>query len=274
MKKLMTIDLDGTLLNSKKEVSLYTRRVIQEAIAAEHCICLCSGRPYSSMIQLVDELDMNISGAYTICYNGGMIFENSTKEPIYQAYLNMESFYQVWDLATEAGLYPQSYSLDSVVVDQDNADVRDYAQRIKIKALVVDNIRTFKELTPHKIVIIDSKQPERLHHFREKYQDTIRKDTYGIFTEKTLLEYIPADVSKGNALIRLADILGVDMKNTYAIGDAENDLSMIETATTGIAMANGIDLIKEKAQVILEKTNDEDGVAFAIEKYILEKDTK
>ncbi|GAB2492862.1 hypothetical protein GCM10008929_16590 [Alkalibacterium psychrotolerans] len=83
-----------------------------------------------------------------------------------------------------------------------------------------------------------------------------------------LLEILPKSVDKGKGLIQLGELLDIGLDEMMAIGDQENDLAMVQTAGTGVAMANATDTVKEAAQVIT-KSNDEHGVAYAIEQYVL-----
>jgi len=83
-----------------------------------------------------------------------------------------------------------------------------------------------------------------------------------------LLEVLPKTVDKGKGLILLSELLDISLDEMMAIGDQENDLAMVQTAGTGVAMANATDIVKDAAQIVT-KSNDEHGVAYAIEEYVL-----
>ena len=88
------------------------------------------------------------------------------------------------------------------------------------------------------------------------------------FSNEHYLEHVPEGISKGNAILKLCDLLNVPLSHTYAAGDAENDLTMLQTAATGIAMANGTPIIKEAADYIIKQNHNQGGIAEIIEKFI------
>lgn len=98
-------------------------------------------------------------------------------------------------------------------------------------------------------------------------------DRFEIFKSRDiLLEWSPKGVHKANGLMKLIEYLGIDRSEVMACGDEGNDLSMVEWAGLGVAMANATDELKSVAKVILPKSNDEDGIAWAVEKYVLNED--
>ena len=122
---------------------------------------------------------------------------------------------------------------------------------------------------PIKLIVMSMKGREVLEEFRDGLAGWSEGRMSSIFSHPTLLEYSLPEISKGNAIHQLAALCGVEVSDTIACGDEENDLSMIEQAGVGVAMKNATDIVKRAADYVTLHTNDEDGISEVIEKFIL-----
>ncbi|MBO5622403.1 MAG: HAD-IIB family hydrolase, partial [Butyrivibrio sp.] len=126
--------------------------------------------------------------------------------------------------------------------------------------ITTDVLKDVKE-PPSKMICIELHDHEKQERFKCALQDMVGDKLTLLYSNPYYLEIFPSEAGKGSAVKRLAEILSVDIKDTYAAGDEQNDISMIKAAGCGIAMVNGTDLVKKSADVITTYDNDHDGLA-------------
>ncbi|AEF86953.1 hydrolase [Treponema primitia ZAS-2] len=269
--RMLAIDLDDTLLRSDLTISFRTRNAIRKAEAAGCVVVLASGRIPSAMEQFARLLGLNKRPGYLISNNGAMIQESHTGKVIYEVRINPKIALTAYDLAAAEGFPVQIYEDDIMYISRPN-EFADYDQKITgLRQVVVENFRAmvgngcYKLLIPGDPLIL-----KPLEHILKTY---IGAEST-IFTSKPyFLEILPANTDKGSALAKVAEAAGISQQAVLAIGDSMNDEAMIRWAGVGVAMANGDDRIKDIAAIITDKSNDDDGVADLIERYILGKET-
>lgn len=272
--KLVAIDLDGTLLDSKQLLSKENKAAIKEAKAAGVQIVLCTGRPLRSMKHLLEEADLLDEEDIVITYNGGLIQKAKTGAIINEITLNREECLDIYQLGQQLNLpvnfidldyvyepeYPKGaesiYMNASREVPKENAlkfidiDIDNLPNPFKINKFVMS--RPTEEL--------DAMIPEIPASYHEKYN--IYK------SQPFILEVLPDHVDKGYSMRIIGDMLGLEKEQIMGIGDQENDLSLVTNAGIGVAMENAIDQVKQAADYIT-KSNDNNGVAHAIRKFVL-----
>lgn len=270
--KLVAIDMDGTLLNSHDNVSEKTRLVLNKAIDRGISIVLSTGRIYKSASYFGHFIGLK---SPIIACNGAVISSYNGEELIYESPINNNVLKDVVKLAERNNMYYHFYDSDTFYFNKSQSDFKKYynfyenkfvKQGIKLKSFtepwdIVDSSTS----SFHKLVFIED-DSEKLMYLRQKLEEI-----EGISVSKSWhnnLEVMNEGVSKGNALKILAEILKINTSQIVAIGDNENDISMFKVAGLAVAMENGDKAIKEYAHVITD-TNDNDGVARAIEKYVL-----
>jgi len=267
--KLVAIDMDGTLLNSEGKISNRTRQAINEASNKGVYIVLATGRILKSALNYSSKLNLNkpiisSNGALIIDENKRVIYEkpmdlNTVKE-IVRIGLEEEIYYHFYD---EENFYANVY-IEDIIKFYNNDDV-DKENQIRVNIfkdiddLILDNINVYKFL------FIDN-DISRLNSL--KYRLNGIKGVSISSSWSNNLEVMDQGVSKGNSLKFLCEKLNISAEEVIAIGDNENDISMIEFAGLGVAMENGVEKVKSAADLVTS-SNDEDGVAKVIEKYIL-----
>jgi Cof subfamily protein (haloacid dehalogenase superfamily) len=267
--RLLAIDLDDTLLRSDLTISYQTRNAIKKAEAAGVIVVLASGRIPAAMNQFAGLLGMHKKPGYLICNNGTLIQESHTGKIIYEIRMDAKTALTAFDLADAEGFPVQIYEDDIMYVSRHN-EYTGYDQKLTgLRQVVVEHFRAMVGGGCHKLLIPGD--PQLLVPL-ESILRTYLDDSVTIFTSKPyFLEILPHNVNKGTALEKVAGILGIDQKNVMAIGDSMNDEAMLQWAGMGIAMANSDERIKNIADLITSRDNDDDGVAEVIEKYILAK---
>lgn len=266
--KLVAIDLDGTLLNSNHEVSQENKAAIRKAKEQGVKIVLVTGRPLKAMLHILEDCHLTEPGDIALTYNGGLVQWTDTGESIRQITFQKEDVLDIYQLSQELGLPCNFIDLDVVYAPPYPKDKPSQYPTV-MHALPFEPIdmRHLPEAFPiNKIVYcwhqeeLDEKIKEIPDIYRERYNL--------IKSRPQLLEFMPKSIDKGKGLDLLSEILDIDVADMMAIGDQENDLAMVQRAGTGVAMENAIDLVKDAAQIIT-KTNDQHGVGYAIEKYVL-----
>ena len=268
MIKLVAIDLDGTLLNSQKEISLRNKQALMAAKQAGVKVVICTGRPLAAIGPYLEELGLQEEGDYSITFNGGLVQKNDTGAIIEKTLMPLEAIHELYQLATTLNM-PFDVLSDEVVMKLPSAPNYPSIYSSLNKLLTFESYK-LEELTPNRIynkvvVAIDEAYlNERIKEIPASFYERFEI----IKTRNNLLEFMPKGITKAYGISLLAKDLGIRAEEIMTLGDEENDLPMIEYAGLGVAMANAIPLVKEAADVVTD-TNDQDGVAKAVEKYIL-----
>lgn len=263
--KLIAIDMDGTLLNSKKEISNRTYDAIQKAKDKGIHIVLATGRLLKSA-QFVAE-NLKLSNHILAC-NGAIIIDD--KKVIYSRPMDLNEVEKVMALGKKFSAYYHFYDESCLYSNTYNKEIVDYYssrdQKINIKIFKNDSeILNNKDLNIYKFLFIDN-DLQKLANLREELTQVNKISLTKSWSNN--LEVMDTEASKGLGLKFLCNELNISPEHVIAIGDNENDLSMISFAGLGVSMGNGEEIVKKQSDYITS-TNDEDGVAKVIEKFIL-----
>ncbi|GHV76160.1 haloacid dehalogenase [Spirochaetia bacterium] len=268
--QMLAIDLDDTLLRSDLTISFRTRNAIRKAEAQGCVIVLASGRIPAAMEHFSRLLGLHKRPGYLICNNGTMIQESHTGKLIYEAKIPPKTALIAYDLASAEGFPVQLYEDDIMYISRPN-EFADYDQKLTgLRQVVVENFRAMVGHGCYKLLIPGD--PMILRPLENILKTYIGGEST-IFTSKPyFLEILPYGVDKGTGLAKVAEVLGIPRNAVLAIGDSMNDEAMIRWAGIGVAMANGDERIKDIAAMVTDKSNNDDGVADLIERYILGKE--
>lgn len=266
--KLLVLDLDGTLTNSKKEITRHTKETLIKAQEAGLKVVLASGRPTYGVAPLANELELQKYEGYILAYNGGEIIDWKTRELMYERQLDSDLLPYLYRCAKENDFAIVTYENEYVLTEKpDDEYVLKEALLNVMKIKKVDN---FLEAVKHpitKCLIVG--EPSRLALLEKEMYEKL-KDRMGVFrSEPYFLELVPKGIDKAQSLSVLLEEIGMTKNEMIAIGDGFNDLSMIQYAGLGIAMENAQDVVKQAADFIT-LSNEEDGVAYAVEKFYLD----
>jgi len=268
--KLLFLDLDGTLLNDEKEISDGDMDAINRMLALGHKVIINSGRPLFSIMVLAKKFGFIRDGFYLSAFNGGLIYDPVTKERLKFDVLDEAVVRHMFDKAYEMGLHAHTYIDDHVVSERDTKELEFYTERIHMPPMIVDDFSSVTKGFPPKVIVISLEGKEYLEKYRDAMEDYAEEQgLYCTFSDVRLLEYANSLANKGEAIRFMCGYMGVDISDTVAAGDEENDLPMIEAAGVGVCMKNGVASLKDKADYITEHTNNECGICEIIEKFIL-----
>ena len=272
-KRILFLDLDGTLLNDEKQITPGNRAALEGALERGHDMVITTGRPLKSAMDQAHTLGMDRPGCYLIAYNGAVIYDWAQNKQIFTRSLSFDAVHRVFDKANAMGLHIQTYDTWDVLVEQrcDDAAVRRYCGLIRMDFRVIADVR--KDLTeePVKCLIIDYDRQTDLLKIQDWITENMTEEVDCFFSCDQYLEVVPKGMSKGEAVKMLCADLGVEIENAVAAGDAANDLSMIEAAGIGVAMANGTSQVKAVAQYVTAHDNNHDGIAEVVERFFSER---
>lgn len=270
MIKLIAIDLDGTLLDNKKQVTKRNKAALIQAKHQGVKIVICTGRPLRAIRPYLEELELNDPGDYSITFNGGLVQKNDTGEILEKATLQLSDLDKLIQLAKELDIPLDVVSEEIVLV----------LPTSKSYQSIYGSLNPLLDCRPFQINGLDDRRlynkavvayhQEILDQKIAQIPQTIKEQYEVIKTRNNLLEFMPKGITKAYGISLLARDLGISKEEVMAIGDEENDLSMIQYAGLGVAMDNAIPNVKQAADIVTD-SNLADGVAAAIEKYVLER---
>lgn len=272
LKKILFTDLDGTLLNDDSVVKGRMKEALDDLVKAGHTLVLSSGRPLKSILEVKRLAGIDYKGVYIIANNGSLVYDCDTEKVIHKMTIPMEYVTKVWDLCYGRGIHVQTYLGDDIVCKAHNEEIDVYTSKVHMNCLYCEEASDIMTEEPCKMLVIKLDDHEAL----VEIQDLIRRDMgdmlQTVFSESRYLEVFHKNAGKGNALKWMCEYLQIPVEHSYSAGDAENDMTMIEAAGTGIAMANGDPHLKEVADIVTEKSNHEYGLADVIYDVILTKE--
>ena len=292
MYKLVAIDLDGTLLNSYGEISQRNKEAIKKAMEQGTEVIIASGRPISSARSYANEVGAN---NYAICGNGSVLYDMKNDKILYDKFIDRQKALQIikicednrifFNIYTESLTISKSMNYNISFYNNENKKVPD-DKKTSIK--IIDNIYKYVEENPDiqilKVTVCDESKiifdsiirklrevknvdVLDLQHMARKY---IKCGTEEMKVEYYYTEITSKGVDKWGAIEKLAEGLQIDQSEIVAIGDNMNDKEMIENAGLGIIMQNSAPYMKDFADVVVSDNNN-DGVAEALEKYVIMK---
>lgn len=265
--RMLAVDLDGTLTTSDKTISPRTRRAVWDAIDAGTHIVLASGRPLVGVAPVADDLELDQRGGFVMCCNGGRIIDWKTKTVWENLVLPRFAVDISCALARETGLSAICY--DEEQAYSENPDDRYVEQERYNNSSVmnkVDDLAAAITWEPNKMMVVGA--PEKLEPAFQQLTDLLSGRATVIRSEPYFIEVVPEGVGKDIGLMKLGGLLNVPRSSTIAVGDGFNDMAMLDYAGLAIAVGNAYDEVKEHADWIAP-SNDDDGVAAVIRKYVV-----
>lgn len=268
MIKLIAADLDDTLLDHDGKLTEENKKAIAEAAEKGIIFTIATGRMFQSTAPFGRELGLG-NDLPLICYNGAMI-RRLSGGTLYEQALPAEVGSAIAEYGQTRGWTVNAYFDDELYVSELNQDVKDYAERLRVGVTEVDDLVEFiqdgsKQLS--KLLIIS--EPEQTLARIEELRPLVGEDVLLLRSRPRYIEITNANAHKGNALMWLAKSLGIGAHEVMAIGDSNNDISMIQTAGVGVAVGNAPREVQEAADHVVASNNDH-GVAHAIRAYAIE----
>lgn len=264
--KLLVLDLDGTLTNSKKEISERTKTALIKAQQNGVKIVLASGRPTYGIVPLAEELELAKYGGYILAFNGGTIINWQTKEIIHQSVLSAQKLPILHEIARKNKVEIISYENENIISENpENEYIQYEASLNKMPIKKVNSLIDALQIPVPKCLMVGN--PEIIVKLEQEMKEQFNYEMNIYRSEPFFLELNPLNIDKAKSLQILLDYTGYSREEMLACGDGFNDLSMIEFAGFGVAMANAQEAVKQASDYIT-LSNDEDGVAHVVELFL------
>ncbi len=273
MYKLLATDLDGTLFSSDGGISECNRRAIREASERGVHVVLCSGRaPYEGVSMLGESLGLNRPGNYYICCSGALIVEADTLRAVAGNFLPKETAAELVRIGE--GFFSEMGKASIRMHTTRRVYVRNTEMwdsrfskshtRFSFTPLPADLREAEGEITKLLFLSLEDGYAMR---FYDRMEAVLPAGALGYRMPPHLAEYVAATANKGRAVAQLAGILGIPEAATVCVGDGWNDISMLSAGGLGVAVKNAPEEVARHADLILDKTNDEDAIAAVLERY-------
>ncbi len=268
MIKLFAIDMDGTLLNSKKELLEETKQYFKEfhTKGTDTLLVLCTGRPETGIRPYLKDLGYLEENHYIISQNGANIYESQTGKRLMDAFLDSNAIQKWIEFGKKHGVSVMGAGVDYYYAfDEEPTEWMEFD--VKIVNGSIKRITKEESLSTdfYKLLLLGDE--EQLDGFETIIPKEWRDEFYVVRSQKYLVEVLKKGVNKAFGLEKLAAELNIDPCEIAAIGDAANDIEMLEYAGLAIAMGNASRDVKAIANIVTD-TNENNGVIKVIDKLI------
>ena len=266
--KLLVLDVDDTLLNNEHKITTRTKTAVIKAQQLGVRVVLASGRPTFGVVPLAKQLELDKNGGFILTYNGSQLMNMQTNELLFEKRINPALLPYLERKAVKNNFPMFTYHQDTIITnDPDNQWIQREAKLNRMKLAGVSKLAGSVDFNPCECVLV-SDDEDALVALETLWKKRLA-GTLDLFRSETyFLEIVPQYIDKANTLSILLEKLKIKPEDVIAIGNGISDVTMIQLAGLGIAMGNAKDSVKACADYVTS-SNDKDGVALAVEKYIL-----
>ena len=262
--RLVALDLDGTLIGEDLVLRPRVREAVASAQAAGVAVTIVTGRMFAAARPFARELA--VAGPI-VCYQGAAIFDASDGSVLRETTVQPDVTRDTLQWAHDQGVHVQCYADDVLYVEQINEFSKRYTALARVEPVVVPSLRAaFAQRPTIKIVLVDD--PERSEGHLVALRALLGERAYLTRSHVDFVEVVDPAVNKGEALAFVARRHGVSLDETLAIGDAWNDVPLLDAAAVGVAMGSAPPELREHADHVVADVAH-DGVAEALERYVL-----
>ena len=261
--RLIASDMDDTLLNSDTKISEGNAAAIRKAIAKGIVFMIATGRMYVSVKPYAVALGLDVP---LVTYNGALVKGSKSGKVSYEHPLKLETALELLAYCKGKGYYIQSYQGDELWVKEHTAFSAEYTRISGVPAKPVGEKLYHPEVAPYKLLAMT--KPEEFQYVWQDIQQQFEGKVAVTSSRDNFLELMEPGVNKWNAVKAVAESYGIKPGEVMCIGDSNNDLSMIENAGIGVAVANAKPAVQAAAKIVTA-SNNEDGVARVIEQFVL-----
>ena len=266
---IIALDLDGTLTNSEKIITPRTFDALMKAQREGVRLVLASGRPTFGIAALANQLQLADYGGYVLSYNGGRIIDWCEKTVIFSQVVDQKLVPILYDFAEKAQLPIVTYLPEAILASKNEGEY--LAEEARINGMPVVVAQNFVEeamqIAGGSTKFLIPGEPEQLIQLESEMKAALSEQMEVFRSAPFFLELPPKGIDKAQSLQRLLTHLGLERESLMAFGDGFNDLSMIQFAGQGVAMANAVDEVKSIANFVTT-SNEEDGIAHALEQLL------
>lgn len=266
---IIALDLDGTLTNSEKNITPRTFDALMKAQREGVRLVLASGRPTFGIAALANQLQLADYGGYVVSYNGGRIIDWCEKTVIFSQVVDQKLVPILYDFAEKAQLPIVTYLPEAILASKNEGEYLAEEARINGMPIVVAQnfVEEAMQIAGGSTKFLIPGEPELLVQLESEMKAALSEQMEVFRSAPFFLELPPKGIDKAQSLQRLLTHLGLERESLMAFGDGFNDLSMIQFAGQGVAMANAVEEVKSIADFVTT-SNEEDGIAHALEQLL------
>lgn len=260
--QILALDLDGTLTNSKKEITPQTKEALIRIQENGIKVVLASGRPTTGVLPLAKELQLERFGSYILSFNGGRITDCRSREIIYNRLLPKNIAAPLFEIVRHFDVDIVGYSEKAILSGLHTNQYTELESRIN--GLPVRHIESFTEhIEADNNKFLITGEPDEIARVKDKLIPHFHGLLNIYCSDPFFLEIMPQNIDKAHSLAKLLASIGLTTEQMICCGDGYNDITMIQSAGLGVAMANAQPAVKEAADFIT-LSNDDDGILYVI----------
>lgn len=269
--RVIALDMDGTVLNDKKQIGERTRAAIHRALAAGKEVVFCTGRSYAEMEEILEAFpDMH----YLCGESGALLYDLRKKQPIRLISIPQKERRKLWKVMEGREIMPQLFSEGKSVINAAQLDQMEHYQ-MGVYQDVFERVCTLVDDVKKVSLEAESAEKINLYHTSPaQREETLRLlqekglELTMVYSEISSLECSPLGLSKASGLQALCRELGITLEQVIMVGDADNDLEALKAAGLAVAMGNANERVKAVCTVQVAD-NNHDGCGEAIERFFL-----
>ncbi|QNO14065.1 HAD family phosphatase [Alkalicella caledoniensis] len=266
--KVIVMDVDGTLTNSKKVITEKTKETLMKAQELGYTLILASGRPTTGLVGFAKELEMDKHNGLLVSYNGSQVVDFTKNEILFNEPLTVVEAKSILRHIKQFDITPMIDDGKHIYVENlDGLNVEYEASGGNFILEQVEDLEEFITFETNKI--LTSGSPEYLQTIFNQMKDPFNNELSCVFTAPFYVEYTAKGIDKAKALETILKPMGYTRDQIIAFGDGHNDITMLKYAGVAVAMDNAVQDLKDVADFIT-LSNEEDGIAHALEKYIVQ----
>ena len=263
--KMLVLDMDDTLLSDDHKISKENREMLFKAQELGVYVILASGRPTPAMVSYAKDLQMDVNNSYMISYNGAVITDLKEDKVIFEQTLTQQQIHELYDYSLKSKTHIITY-LDGKVVSETDSEYIDV--ELNITGLKHNKVLDFKEeVKTAAVKCILLEEPSYLKKVEKELKEAMPHLSISM-SKPFFLEVAQKGIDKAASIKILAEKLNIHKSEIIAVGNAGNDLAMIEYAGLGVWVDNVTPELRDKANVIVASNNDH-GVAEVVRRFIL-----
>lgn len=263
--KMLVLDLDDTLLRDDHSISNRNKELLAEAQHKGVKVVLASGRPTQAMMQYAEELQLARFDSFLISFNGAVVTSLKNNEILFRKCLTQDEIHSLYDFSQENNVHILTYTDKGIVSETDSEYIDVEVQLTNIPHHKVTSFK--KEITHSAVKCILLEEPTYLRQIEIKLKAE-RTDLSVSRSKPFFLEVMPHGIDKAASIDFLVKQLDIKQSEVIAVGNAGNDLSMVQYAGLGVWVDNVSPELRHEADVVVA-SNNHDGVAEVVERFIL-----
>ena len=258
--KMIASDLDGTLNDRNYIITEGNVQAIKKAMDSGIKVVLCSGRSPVSLLFYAKKIGLDQSGCYGIGFNGGSVYEAETGKILYETRLDRDLAVEIIkDIKNVSSDVKMSMYLedDYIIAERDLQILEEHNNEGVMR---IEKVEKLEDLSQDviKIMLVDKR--DKLDFIYNEIKDHINGRYTMVFTGQNILEFLPVNINKAEGIKRLIKHLNITLDEVVTFGDNYNDIEMIQEAGFGIAIANAVEPLKQAADYVTKRDNNDDAM--------------